>query len=126
MFFVGIFGIEEKHKEIRSIQNMVCKDCQRMTTYELIEVYNFFHFFFVPIFKWNYRYYLKCRSCTTVFQISKELGEVLKAGENPAINDEELNSVFGEEDYVSITTCSNCGREIRSEFEYCPHCGNKR
>lgn len=125
MFFIGIFGIEEKHKEIRSIQNMVCKDCERMTTYELIEAYNFFHFFFVPIFKWNYRYYLKCRSCTTVFQIPKELGEALKMGENPQINNEDLNHIFKEESSISVTSCNNCGMEIECKFQYCPHCGHK-
>lgn len=125
MFFIGVFGIEEKHKEIRSVQNMVCKDCERMTTYELIEAYNFFHFFFVPIFKWNYRYYLKCRSCTTVFQIPKELGEALKMGKNPPINNEDLNHVFKEENSISVTRCNNCGREIECKFQYCPHCGHR-
>ncbi|WP_097026795.1 zinc ribbon domain-containing protein [Clostridium peptidivorans] len=125
MFFIGVFGIEEKHKEIRSVQNMVCKDCERMTTYELIEAYNFFHFFFVPIFKWNYRHYLKCRSCTAVFQIPKELGEALKMGENPPINNEDLNHVFKEDNSISVTRCNNCGREIECKFQYCPHCGHK-
>lgn len=126
MFFVGVFGIEEKHKEIRSIQNMVCKDCEGMTTYQLIEVYNFFHFFFIPIFKWSHRYYLKCRSCNAVFQISNELGQRLKLGENLIINDEDLNLVFRDENYVRVARCSSCGREIESEFQYCPHCGHKR
>lgn len=125
MFFIGIFGIEEKHKEIRNIQNVVCKGCQRMTTYQLIEKYNFFHFFFIPIFKWNYRYYLKCRSCTVVFEIPKELGERLKLGENPVINDMDLNPVFRGENYKTRIRCSNCGSEMEMGFQYCPHCGYK-
>lgn len=125
MFFIGVFGIEEKHKEIRNIQNIVCKDCERMTTYELIETYSFFHFFFIPIFRWNYRYYLKCRSCNTVFKIPKELGESLKMGENLSINNADLNYAFREENVASITKCNNCGREVDYKFQYCPHCGHK-
>lgn len=126
MFFIGVFGIEEKHKEIRNIQNMVCKDCERMTIYELIEKYNFFHFFFIPIFKWNYRYYLKCRSCTAVFQIPKELGERLKVGENPVINHVDLNPMFRGENNTTLIRCGNCGREMERGFQYCPHCGYRR
>lgn len=125
MFFIGVFGIEEKYKEIRNIQNMICKDCERMTTYELIEIYSFFHFFFIPIFRWNYRYYLKCRSCNAVFQIPKALGESLKMGENSPINNGDLNYAFREENVTSITECNNCGREVDRKFQYCPHCGHK-
>ncbi|WDU84592.1 hypothetical protein [Caloramator sp. Dgby_cultured_2] len=28
-----------------------------MSSYKLIKQYNMFHFFFIPVFKWNIRYF---------------------------------------------------------------------
>lgn len=122
MFFIG--GIEERKKSIKFIQNIVCKACGSMSSYELIKVYTVFHFFFIPIFKWNKRYYLISRCCNSVFQISLEIGEGLEKGQEINIQDSDLKEVYNEYNSREII-CSNCKNSVDSSFQYCPHCGEK-
>lgn len=44
MFFIGIFGIEEKAKAIRQIDVTICPFCSRKGSYTLLKVYSYFHF----------------------------------------------------------------------------------
>lgn len=125
MFFIGIFGADERKKEIKSIQNVVCKACENMTTYKLIRVNKIFHLFFIPIFKWDKRYYLISRCCNTIFSIPYNLGESLENSEDVDIKDEDLEQINS---YVNTNEriCSNCGNMVKSNFKYCPHCGEKQ
>lgn len=45
MFFIGIFGIENKDKEIKIIDNITCKRCNKIIRGKLMKNYDFFHFF---------------------------------------------------------------------------------
>lgn len=125
MFFIGIFGIESRSKEIREIQNIICKNCKAMSVYKLVKNYSYFQFFFIPIFKWNIRYYLISRCCSTVFEIPKEIGEALEEGKNIQINDLDLKEVQSGNTYNEKKVCPHCGRQIDEEFPYCPYCGKK-
>lgn len=129
MFFFGVFGIENKQKEIRLIQNVVCKACGSMTTYRLIKVYNYFHFFFIPIFKWGEIYYVESRCCASLFEIPREIGRELERGKDIPLNDEYLRQVntnygYGN-DFGTTIVCHSCGRTIDRSFQFCPHCGNR-
>ena len=127
MFFIGIFGIENKEKEIKIINNFTCKSCNRLTNGRVIKHYEFFHFFFIPIFKWNEKYYVKCESCKKVFSISKEKGKMIERGENVDLTYWDLNEVNnGYEDYYNLNNvCNNCRKIVDSSYTYCPYCGNK-
>ncbi len=61
MFFL-IGGVEQKRKELRTFNNCVCA-CGRMTSAVLVVYYSCFHLFFIPLFKWNKRYYVVSRCC---------------------------------------------------------------
>lgn len=129
MFFIGIFGVEDKQKEIRTIGNLSCKNCDYSSDLTLFKQYTFFHFFFIPMFKWNIRYYLICNRCNTMYEISREKGIRVEQGDDAAITYWDLKSIdplyYG--DYVhNSCKCQNCGGEVESHFEYCPHCGKKR
>lgn len=124
MFFIGIFGIETKQKEIRDVQNMICKACGSMTSLRLIKTYNYFHFFFIPLFRWGTRYFLISRCCNAMFEISKELGAELEGGRDVPLGDDDLRPVYGNYgcDYL---TCPGCRKPVDESFMYCPYCGTK-
>ncbi|WML33776.1 zinc ribbon domain-containing protein [Clostridium sp. OS1-26] len=127
MFFVGIFGIEDKKKEIRAIRNLSCKNCDAVSGLTLFKVYSYFHIFFLPLFRWNERYYLVCNRCNSMYEISKEKGIRAERGEEEAITYWDLKSMeYGYYNNHVQHKCKNCGKEIESNFEYCPYCGKRR
>jgi ssDNA-binding Zn-finger/Zn-ribbon topoisomerase 1 len=122
LFFIGVFGIENKEKEIREIQNRVCKSCGKLTSYTLVKTYNYFHIFFIPTFKWSTRYYLIARCCGAVFEIPLGLGRKLEAGEDMPIKDEDLTGI---NQGYGASTCPSCRSQVEHKFLYCPYCGTK-
>ncbi|SEF39839.1 zinc-ribbon family protein [Caloramator fervidus] len=122
MFFIGIFGIEPKEEEVKDINNIICKKCGRISSYKLIKQYNVFHFFFIPIYKWNKKYYLISRCCETIFEISTEYGQRLEKEDDIVINDYELHEITFNYWYKK---CPNCLREVDVSYNYCPYCGEK-
>lgn len=86
MFFIGIFGIEHREKIIKEINNLTCKKCLQNVTGKLVKQYDYFHFFFIPIFKWHEEYYLICENCSCVFKVSKEKGKSIEHDNDIEIN----------------------------------------
>lgn len=125
MFFIGIFGIEDRKKHIKYIQNIVCKACGSMSTYELIKVTTVFHIFFIPIAKWNKRYYVISRCCENLFEVSNEVGKKLEHGEDIILNNEYLNQITNNTKHNEKLVCNNCNSIVENTFLYCPHCGSK-
>lgn len=117
MFFFGIFGTGSKSKVIREFSNIICT-CGCLSRMELFEEYMYFHFFFIPIFKWGKKYYLKSRCCGSVFLVPDDYAdEILKSGN---IDLSRLRKI--KPDFL---TCPDCHRSFESDFEYCPYCGRK-
>ncbi|WP_315117902.1 zinc ribbon domain-containing protein [uncultured Clostridium sp.] len=123
MFFFGIMGIEERKKSIKHIQNIICKSCERMSTYELIKVYTVFHFFFIPLAKFNKKYYAISRCCNSIFEVPQEMGKLIESGEEVTIDDSNLKEVYVNSRNGNV--CNYCGGVIDKSFEFCPHCGRK-
>lgn len=126
MFFIGIFGIDNKEKEIKIINNLCCKNCNISNEARLIKIFTFFHFFFIPLFKWNESYYVICNGCNSIFNISKEKGKSVENGEDIEITYwdlKEVNNNYGS--YYIVRRCPRCSREVENTFEYCPYCGEK-
>ena len=46
MFFVGIFGINEKEKPVTTYNNIVCPSCQALTHLDIFKAYSYFHFLY--------------------------------------------------------------------------------
>ncbi len=126
MFFIGIFGIEQKEKELREFENIVCPDCGRLSRAVLILQYTFFHVFFIPTFRWNRRYFIRVRGCGAVYEADCDDGRQLQsAGDIDFSRLKKVSSGFGAyKDYY--TTCASCGSAFDSDFAYCPHCGARR
>lgn len=128
MFFIGIFGMEDKQKEIKTIKNLSCKNCNEISSrLTLFKVYSYLHIFFLPIFRWNERYYLVCSQCNSMYEIPKEKGIRIEQGEEDVITYWDLKTVdFQHYNNYLQYKCKNCGKEIENQFEYCPYCGMKR
>lgn len=122
MFFIGIFGIESKEKKIKEAPNIFCKACNREEAGQLIKTYNYFHFFFIPIFKWSESYYVLCNNCSTVYEIAKEKGKNIERGEGPDLTYWDLREINRGN---SIKICKSCNHQVEDKFLYCPYCGNR-
>ena len=122
MFFIGVFGIEHREKIIKEINNLTCKKCLQNVTGKLIKEYDYFHFFFIPIFKWHEEYYLLCENCNRVFKVAEEKGKSIENGNDINIDYWDLKeegNIYGD------NICQNCGRKVDPQYSYCPYCGNK-
>ncbi len=123
MFFIGVFGINQKMSEIKELPPMMCKSCRQTERLTLFKCYHQFHFFFIPIFKWNVQYYIQCSSCETVANIPLEKGRLLEAGET-------LELTLWDQEIVEPSEkrkryCQACHEIVEGNFIYCPFCGQK-
>lgn len=131
MFFIGIFGIEEKAKALRQIETSMCPFCTKRGTHTLFKVYSYLHFFFIPIFKWNVRYFLQTSCCNRVYIITNaQVARDLERGIDVSITlaDVELFKRFEHDfadEYERSDFCPNCQHRVSRTFLYCPYCGNK-
>ena len=128
MFFIGIFGIQNKEKEIKYLNNISCSNCNDESTAKLIKTYNFFHFFFIPLFKWNEKYYVICSNCSTVFEIPRDKGKRIENGEDVEITYWDLKNAetgYYNNSYTAGNRCSYCGNTVESHFQFCPYCGRR-
>ncbi|MDI3481892.1 MAG: hypothetical protein PWQ97_1547 [Tepidanaerobacteraceae bacterium] len=118
MFFIGIFGIQNKERLIKQFDNIICPACGRLSRAELMEYYTYFHFFFIPLFKWNRKYFLRLRCCGSLFEVEEEYTkEIIQGGE---IDFDKLKKVGSAGGY-----CPNCGNFVNPGYNFCPYCGTK-
>lgn len=130
MFFIGIFGIENKQKEIKFLNNVPCKNCDNTSGGDLIKKFNLFHFFFIPLFKWNEIYYVICSNCNSVYEIPKDKGKGIEKGKDIEITYWDLKTTensyyYDNYNYSAVNRCIHCGKVVDADFLYCPYCGEK-
>ena len=118
MFFVGIFGVQNKSKIIKEFDSVICPNCGRWTRAELIEEYTYFHMFFIPLFKWGKKYYVRLRCCGALYEAAPEYASDLKTAAN--IDFEKLSKIG-----PAVNTCPHCGNPVDPGFSFCPRCGEK-
>ncbi len=125
MFFIGIFGIEEKERDIKEFTNVVCPACGRFSSASFFEHYTYFHAFFIPTFKWNRRYYVKLRCCGALYEADADYARQLKTADT--IDFSRLKKVSGGFSRFDdmFKACPNCGKSYDASFAYCPYCGTK-
>ena len=120
MFF--IMGISNGEKKLNFDQLEICRRCGQYGHLEIYMTYMYFMFFFLPIFKWNKRYYAKMSCCGSVCELRPEVGKEIAQGNLTHLNVEELD--FAKQAY-SMKSCQNCGFSTMDDFQYCPKCGSK-
>lgn len=118
MFF--ILGISQKEKRLNFDQLMICKCCGKYGHIEVFMTYSYFMVFFIPILKWNKRYFVRMNCCGSTVELASEIGKEIEQGKVVSINPESLNFEHYEH---NIKHCSNCGFSTNENFQYCPQCG---
>lgn len=119
MFF--IFGMSTKEKEIDFSQTIVCSNCGSYGRYQAFMTYSYFSLFFIPLFKWNKKYYIRSTCCDSLYSIDKDLGQDIESGQRTNISESDLHPININRSIV----CNNCNYPIEEDFEYCPKCGEK-
>lgn len=121
MFFIG--GISNGEKKLDYIQSIICPRCGAFGRMEVYVTYMYFSFFFIPLFKWNKKYFVKNTCCDSIYILDDELGIKISRGENVLISEENLQ--LADYNQHTINRCSNCGYIGNEDFQYCPKCGQK-
>ena len=118
MFFIGIFGVQNKARSLKEFDVAICADCERWSRAELVEEYTYFHFFFIPLYKWNKKYYVRLRCCQSLYEADAEYAKELKTSDT--IDFDKLKKIGS-----SANICPDCGRPVEPGFLYCPYCGGR-
>lgn len=121
MFFIGIFGIQDKTEKIYTQSSSVCPVCGAYGRYEIIKIYRFFHIFFIPVVRWKYRYYIQTHCCQNYCEIDPDTGMDIEKGYVRELQKEQIHC----NDSNTIRICPNCSAKIDPNFNYCPSCGHR-
>jgi hypothetical protein len=123
MFFM--MGITNGQKELEHQQMVICGECGRYGHYTVFMTYMVLSIFFIPILKWNRKYYVRTSCCNALYQLNPEVGKRIARGEQIEIRKEDLERVNEYGQQVRMHRCANCGFTTAEDFEYCPKCGTK-
>ena len=85
MFFIG--GISNGEKKLDYVQSIVCSRCDAFGKMEVYMTYMYFSLFFIPIFKWNKKYFVKNTCCDSVYILDDELGVKISRGDSILISE---------------------------------------
>lgn len=121
MIFIG--GITKKRDELNINQTQTCSVCHRVGGFKAFVEYSALSLFFIPVFKWNKKYYLESTCCGSIFSISDELGRDLEYQRNITIKDSDLNPVYTNN--TKKYSCVHCGYTAEEDHTFCPKCGNR-
>jgi hypothetical protein len=119
MFFIA--GVSSKQNKLDFNQTTICHSCGKYGRYEVIMEYMFLSLFFIPVIKWNKKFYVKSICCESIYTISKELGNRIAKGENVGLKEQDLQLIQSKTTYF-IKRCPNCGFETFEDYQYCPKC----
>ena len=120
MFF--IIGADQREIKLDYNKLMTCEVCSSMGRYDVYMTFMVFTFFFIPLIRWNKKYYVKTSCCNSLYELNPEVGKMIEKGENVDIRSEDLTLLSEKHNFKK---CFNCGYQTDQDFVYCPKCGNK-
>ena len=119
MIFIG--GASSKQERLDFRQSVLCPQCGRYGSLEVYMEYMCFSVFFIPVAKWNKKFFVRSTCCGSLYSISDELGSRILRGENVVLSEQDLHLAHGG---AFIPRCPRCGYEIQGDYRFCPNCGN--
>ena len=122
MFFF-MMGVNQGRKNFDYNDLIICKECGSYGRLNVFMTYMCLSIFFIPVFKWNKRYYVQTSCCNTIYELDPEIGKQIQWGQKVDIKTEHLSRIQQEIRKVK-KKCHNCGYETEEDFEFCPKCGN--
>lgn len=119
MFFFGIMGIGSGAKPVGEV-SVTCPLCGSRTMLTVARSYSYFHFFFIPLFKFGVQYFATCPGCASAFALDKFLGEEIRRGQITAITGSDLHLIKNNR----AGLCPACGHRNPEGSGFCNHCGH--
>lgn len=116
-----LMGITSGQKELPFRQVAACISCGSYAAYQVFITFSVFSLFFIPILRWNKKYYVRTTCCNTVFQLDENVGRRIARGEQVQIMPEHLQGINGH--WSAVRRCASCGFSTMDNFDYCPKCG---
>ena len=102
MIFIG--GMSTKQEKLDFGQSILCSICSRFGNLEAFMEYTYLSVFFIPVMKWNRRYYVRSTCCGSLYSISEEIGERIRRGEHIILS--EINMLSrGKKQHGSAVFC---------------------
>ena len=121
MFFM--MGVTQKREDLDFVQMVTCDVCGAYGRYDVYVVYSVLSLFFLPVYKWNRRYYVEMSCCHSLYELNSEVGRGIENGTVSAIDENDLVLIRGNRS--SCKRCEHCGYETEADFDFCPKCGNR-
>jgi hypothetical protein len=118
-----MMGITQKREDIDFDQTVICDVCEAYGHYNVYVIYTVLSLFFIPVWKWNRRYYVEMSCCHSLYELNEEVGREIERGTLSVIKESDLTLIRGNQSHVK--KCMNCGYETAEDFEFCPKCGNR-
>ena len=115
MFF--IFGTGNGQKQLEFKQVAHCSCCGQYGHIKVFMKYTYFSLFFIPLFKWNKKYYVKMSCCGSTCELPKKVGDDIYYDDLTMIDEKYLKF------YKVGRVCSSCGYFTKEDFAFCPKCG---
>lgn len=131
MIFIG--GISQGRKLLDYTKTVICDRCGGYGRYQVFMTYMYFSFFFIPLFRWNKKFYVKMSCCSALYELDPAVGKEILKGGRPDISQSDLTlteegnrrAFYQDGSYKTWKKCSRCGYETEEEFEFCPKCGSR-
>lgn len=117
MFFV--MGAGDKETLLGLEQMAVCPRCGRYGRLQVVMVCSVLSVFFIPLFRWNKRYYARFSCCGAYCPLDPELGRRIEKGEVQSLDERALVFTGGRQ----VHRCAACGYATEQDFDFCPKCG---
>ena len=115
---IFIMGINTGRKDIAFHQTMVCSRCGRYSSYSVYMTYTVLTLFFIPIFKWNRRYFVTSGCCGAVYLLDPRVGRRIAGGEAVKITPEDLTPLYDVGNGRSIRDNASWKNDWKEEDEY--------
>jgi len=119
MFFFGIFGVSSAVKPAGTAAG-VCPVCGGAVQFSLARSYSYFHFFFLPLFRFGIQYFATCPGCASVFEVPRQTGDDILHGRLSRLDASQLRLVKNSR---APGVCPRCGRSNPPGSGYCNGCG---
>ena len=119
MFFIGIFGTNSKVVPCGQISVDRCPVCGQPSQMHVCRRYDYFHAFFLPIFRYNVHYIATCPHCASAYELDPQVGRQVQAAGSAACNGASLRLLRNNQPQ----RCPACGAQQPPGSRFCNQCG---
>ena len=120
-----LFFVDKKQFNIPFEQGEIFHNhCGKYGRMQLFYIANVFRLFFIPLFKYHKRYFVRMSCCGEVYEVEAKLAKKVKRRKKLSLALDELIDL---NDYRQLgqKVCSSCGYIIKEKDKFCSQCGSQ-